>query len=151
MLYWADSRFVPSQWEKALLSNDVSIWLCANLEWTLSYTAIGLYHNDGCSCNDAPMRRHNSNQSLSRTDDAIPYWSKRFHEIAWYFEYHLQAGRRAVAILLRWILSLETFFPMTTINSLRHGDINVSVSWFFYINVLDAATEAVLTCCQFKH
>ena len=31
----ADSRFAPSQWETALLCNDVSHWLGANLESTL--------------------------------------------------------------------------------------------------------------------
>ena len=31
----ADSRFVPSQWETALLCNDVSHWLGANLESAL--------------------------------------------------------------------------------------------------------------------
>ena len=31
----ADSRFAPSQWETALLCNDVSYWLGANLESTL--------------------------------------------------------------------------------------------------------------------
>ena len=31
----ADSRFAPSQWEMALLCNDVSHWLGANLESTL--------------------------------------------------------------------------------------------------------------------
>ena len=34
-IYRADSRFVPSQWEKALLCNDVSHWLDANLESSL--------------------------------------------------------------------------------------------------------------------
>ena len=32
MLYWVDSRFAPSQWETAILRNDVSHWLGANLE-----------------------------------------------------------------------------------------------------------------------
>ena len=31
----ADSRFAPSQWEMALLCNDVSHWLCASLESAL--------------------------------------------------------------------------------------------------------------------
>ena len=31
----ADARFVPSQWETALLCNDVSHWLGANLESAL--------------------------------------------------------------------------------------------------------------------
>ena len=34
-LHRADSRFVPSQWETALLCNDVSHWLGANLELAL--------------------------------------------------------------------------------------------------------------------
>ena len=33
----ADSRFAPSQWEKALLSNSVSHWLGASLESALCY------------------------------------------------------------------------------------------------------------------
>ena len=33
--YRADSRFAPSQWETALLSNDVSNWLGTNLESAL--------------------------------------------------------------------------------------------------------------------
>ena len=32
---WTDSRFVPSQWEAALLCNDVSHWLGASLESAL--------------------------------------------------------------------------------------------------------------------
>ena len=32
----AESRFAPSQWEKSLQSNDVSHWLGANLESTVS-------------------------------------------------------------------------------------------------------------------
>ena len=34
-LHRADSRFAPSQWETALLSNDISHWLGANLESAL--------------------------------------------------------------------------------------------------------------------
>ena len=34
----ADSRFVPSQWEMALLCNDVSNWLGGSLESTLNIT-----------------------------------------------------------------------------------------------------------------
>ena len=48
----ADSRFVPSQWERALLRNDVSHWLGTNLEsdlhkryTTLKYTTDILYWN----------------------------------------------------------------------------------------------------------
>ena len=40
-LLWADSRFVPSQWEMALLCNDVSHWLGANLESALITLASG--------------------------------------------------------------------------------------------------------------
>ena len=40
----ADSRFAPSQWETALLCNDVSHWLGAGLE-----SALYMYHlNHGC-------------------------------------------------------------------------------------------------------
>ena len=35
ILHFADSSFAPSQWETALLCNDVSHWLSANLETTL--------------------------------------------------------------------------------------------------------------------
>ena len=35
MLNKADSRFAPSQWETALLCNDVSHWLGTNLESAL--------------------------------------------------------------------------------------------------------------------
>ena len=45
-IYWqhyrADSRFAPSQWEMALLCNNVSYWLGANLESALHY--IFTYH-----------------------------------------------------------------------------------------------------------
>ena len=34
----ADSRFVPSQWETALLCNDISHWLGASLQWALQLT-----------------------------------------------------------------------------------------------------------------
>ena len=39
-VYRADSRFAPSQWETALLCNDVSHWLGANLESALVYNLI---------------------------------------------------------------------------------------------------------------
>ena len=35
--YRADSWFAPSQWETALLCNDISHWLDANLELALEY------------------------------------------------------------------------------------------------------------------
>ena len=41
--YRADSRFAPSQWETALLCNDVSHWLGANLESINP----GMYDNRG--------------------------------------------------------------------------------------------------------
>ena len=37
-MYRADSRFAPSQWETALLCNDVSHWLVSNLESALMYS-----------------------------------------------------------------------------------------------------------------
>ena len=40
--YWADSRFAPIQWETALLCNDVSHWLGANLEPILYYEPVPL-------------------------------------------------------------------------------------------------------------
>ena len=44
--YKADSRLAPSQWETALLCNDVFHWLDASLEWALSY-----YHSKTALCN----------------------------------------------------------------------------------------------------
>ena len=41
----ADSRFVPSQWETALLCNDISHWLATNLELALSLV-IGPWRKD---------------------------------------------------------------------------------------------------------
>ena len=41
--YRADSRFVHSQWEMALLCNDISHWLGANLESALYYTITEQY------------------------------------------------------------------------------------------------------------
>ena len=38
-LFRADSRFAPSQWETALLCNDVSYWLGASLESALLITS----------------------------------------------------------------------------------------------------------------
>ena len=40
----ADSRFVPSQWETALLCTDVSHWLGANLELALIKRIRGWFH-----------------------------------------------------------------------------------------------------------
>ena len=37
IVYRADSRFVPRQWELSLQSNAVSHWLGANLESALAY------------------------------------------------------------------------------------------------------------------
>ena len=39
----ADSRFAPSQWETALLCNDVSHWLGGSLESALQYIAHVLF------------------------------------------------------------------------------------------------------------
>ena len=44
----ADSRFAPSQWETALLCNDVSHWLGASLESALNY---GSHHFEGFFAN----------------------------------------------------------------------------------------------------
>ena len=41
--YRADSRFAPSQWETALLCNDVSHWLGASLESALKYIITSPY------------------------------------------------------------------------------------------------------------
>ena len=43
--YRADSRFPPSQWERALLCNKISHWLCANLESAPSYGTQELHPN----------------------------------------------------------------------------------------------------------
>ena len=40
----ADTKFVPSQWEKALLCNNVSHWLGANLEWETVLLFHGISH-----------------------------------------------------------------------------------------------------------
>ena len=40
----ADSVFTPSQWEMALLCNDVSYWMGANLESALQPKILGVYH-----------------------------------------------------------------------------------------------------------
>ena len=45
--YRPDSRFVPSQWEMALLCNDISHWLGANLESSLKYVEFQGCHIDG--------------------------------------------------------------------------------------------------------
>ena len=53
-IYRADSRFAPSQWETALLCNDVSHWLGANLESALNahlFPIITDYiHKQQCRC-----------------------------------------------------------------------------------------------------
>ena len=36
-IFWADSRFAPSQWETALFCNDASHWLGTNLESALHF------------------------------------------------------------------------------------------------------------------
>ena len=46
MIFQADSRFAPSQWETALLCNDVSHWLSAKLEsalYSLDYWHFNLF------------------------------------------------------------------------------------------------------------
>ena len=42
--YRADSRFAPSQWEMALLCNDISHWLGANLESALYISSTPIQH-----------------------------------------------------------------------------------------------------------
>ena len=44
--YRADSRFAPSQWETALLCNDVSHWLSASLESALSLYSSVMFGGD---------------------------------------------------------------------------------------------------------
>ena len=44
-IYKVDSRFAPSQWETALLCNDVSHWLGANLESALNIAHKGCYRS----------------------------------------------------------------------------------------------------------
>ena len=48
--YWADSRFVPSQWETALLCNDVSHWLGVSLESAPIYMHIKQSRLSICVC-----------------------------------------------------------------------------------------------------
>ena len=48
-LYRSDFRFAPSQWETALLCNDVSRWLGANLESALLYIIVILHEHYGAS------------------------------------------------------------------------------------------------------
>ena len=44
---WADYRFAPSQWETALLCNDVSHWLGANLESALYKVSVASWDTKG--------------------------------------------------------------------------------------------------------
>ena len=44
----ADSRLAPSQWETALLCNDVSHWLSASLEWYLQTYLWHIIVSDSC-------------------------------------------------------------------------------------------------------
>ena len=46
--YSADSRFAPSQWETALLCNDVSHWLNASLESALFHCSTYVVQTDSC-------------------------------------------------------------------------------------------------------
>ena len=56
-LSWADSRFAPSQWETALLCNDVSHWLSANLESALlSFRCMDMVSQDMFCDNRAIMK-----------------------------------------------------------------------------------------------
>ena len=56
-LSWADSRFAPSQWETALLCNDVSHWLGANLESALlSFRCMDMVSQDIFCDNRAIMK-----------------------------------------------------------------------------------------------
>ena len=47
---WADSRFAPSQWETALLCNDVSLWLGTSLGSALSRETSYIYIVQGRCC-----------------------------------------------------------------------------------------------------
>ena len=69
----ADSRFAPSQWETALLCNDVSHWLGASLESALSWV-----HTDiGCE------------QLRSIWYDIIPFTEMKIPSYWWNFHYWL--------------------------------------------------------------
>ena len=58
MRYRGDSRFVPSQWETAMLCNDVSHWLDAGLQPALKYTeksSSSIYNTENDLCmSDVP-------------------------------------------------------------------------------------------------
>ena len=43
-IYRADSRFAPSQWEPALICNDISHWLGTNLESAMIYKVFLIFH-----------------------------------------------------------------------------------------------------------
>ena len=66
-LLGADSRFAPSQWETALLRNDVSHWLGANQEPALPLFDWPSRYNKICD-----LTRHFTSIGLCQTDVKLP-------------------------------------------------------------------------------
>ena len=72
----ADSRFTLSQRETALLCNDVSHWLCANLESAQPWHSSSLRWSNGASCVGILKTTRTSIERLSR----IHCHNQRIHE-----------------------------------------------------------------------
>ena len=78
--YRADSRFAPSQWETALLCNDVSHWLGASLESHLNY--IPNYYV-GCNYLSMPIPSFCAKVFICENTTFVTYVSFSHNYSAW--------------------------------------------------------------------
>ena len=108
----ADSRFVPSQWETALLCNDVSHWLGAHLESALWYVLLCLVFVVHVSARVrhfilCPISAMKNICGLLVKDMTCRIPGPHFNiKMIWSY-YHLNSKRR-FSVLIRWHLHIES-------------------------------------------
>ena len=88
MIYRADSRFAPSQWETALLCNDVSHWLGPSLKSALIYDMTMIYVRYRSDNEHLKTHRYQASGVVSSWlsyKDCISFVSKLPHHISTLF------------------------------------------------------------------
>ena len=120
----ADSRFAPSQWETALLCNDISHWLGASLEsalvldcrimwWSVVKKMLTLLH----WCN--PRRDILANGSRALQGCCIN--GKTFPRLPWYLGLHTSETKKewqqrlTASLKFTWLKTRETQWNYTSI------------------------------------
>ena len=96
----AVSRFAPSQWETALLCNDVSHWLCASLESALSITPNIMEYKLCAICLSPPMLCKVCLISLDLdSPEEHVFWSMKTMKVTWLRQLALQRHMQHLQLL----------------------------------------------------